>query len=324
MTVNTIAENGLVRIYRELAAGDIDTEKALIEILQSGLSPTLIDGHINSVRVSDADPAVAERLVVRGDGVNTVLADSGSVATSQDLLGMVITGGAAPPDARYATFGSIIDGFGGTLTKHAVYYLGAGGTIQLAPGVVEVPVGIAIDADKFLFAPCCCDKIGMLILNHCFSSAFFTCDDGAHYCVEGPGTPDCIPALCFDPSVDQHWYCGFGTPNDMDTTQESQLILSFYPGSAPANPTQLAVSMRHASAGQNIFTNPSVFTPPAVNPVPPGANTVFQMTTTIPANQLTSGALNRLTFSRQGADPGDTFAGNIYLFNAQINYLARC
>jgi hypothetical protein len=324
-TANTIAESGLVRIYRDLTAGDIDAEKAMLEIRGSTLAPTMLDGHLNSVRVSDCGPGVVDRLVVRGDGVNTVLADSGVLGTTTNILGMVITGGGTgSPVARYATAGSIIDGFGGTLTKHAVYYLGVGGAISLTPGVVEVAVGIAIDSDKFLFAPCCCEKVGLLSLNYCFASALFACADGATYCVEGPGSPECIPALCFDPSVTQNWYCGFETPNDMDPGQDSFLNLIFYASAAPANPTQLALNIRSVPLGASIFAGGSVFTPALVNPVPPGTSTLFSSITTIPGGTLTAAQMNRLTFTRQGAAAGDTFAGNIYMINAQLKYLVRC
>lgn len=322
-TANTIAESGLVRIYRDLTAGDIDVEKAMLEIRGSTLSPTMLDGHMNSVRVSDASGLV-QRRVVRGDGVNTVLADSGALATTTNILGMVITGGVNGANARFATPGSVIDGFGGTLTKHAVYYLGTSGQISLTPGTVEVVVGIAIDTDKFLFAPCCCAKVGLLSLNYCFASALFTCDDGATYCIDGPASPDCIPALCFEPSVDQSWYCGFETPNDMDPAQDADLNLVFYAGAGAANPTQLSLNIRSVPLGASIFAGGSVYAPPVVNPVPAGAAVLFSQVFTIPGGTFVAAQTNRLAFTRQGANPGDTFAGNIYLANVQLKYLVRC
>lgn len=321
---NTLVESGLVRIYREVTAGDIDTEKALIEILNNvdGLVPTMLDGHVNSVRISDGS-GLAERRVVRGDGVNTLLADSSALATTLNILGMTLSGQVSGANARYATPGSIIDGFGGTLTKHAVYYLGTSGQISLTPGTVEVIVGIAIDADKFLFAPCCCAEVGSIHLNHCFSSAMFTCEDGAHYCVDGPGTPECIPALKFDPSVDQYWYCGFGTPNEMDPSQAAELELTWYTGAGPANPVRIAANLRSVAAGASIFAGGSVYTVSAT-PATPGVSTLFQTALVIPASTLTNGQMNRLTLCRAGTDPADTFAGDLYLINAQLKYLIRC
>jgi len=325
MAVNTIVESGRIRVYRELAAGDIDAERALIELRNTALAPTMLDGHMNSVRVNDADPAVAERLVVRGDGVNTLLADSGAIATSEGLLGMVITDGAdGLGNARYATHGSIIDGFAGALVKHAVYYLGPLGTIQLSPGVVEVIVGIAVDEDKFLFVPCCCEKVGSLALNYCFSSVLFDCEHGAVYCLEGPGFPECLPVLRFGPDDDANWYCGFETPNAMDTTQDGHLELQWFAGPAPANPIQWSVNLRSVGAGGNVYSGGAVYAPPPLNPVPPGANTLATTNIVIPANSLTSANLNRLTLSRQASNPSDTYAGPIFLASAQLRYVSRC
>jgi len=323
MTLNTLAESGLVRIYRDLTAGDIDVEKAMLEIRGSTLSPTMLDGHMNSVRVSDASGLV-QRRVVRGDGVNTVLADSGALATTTNILGMVITGGVSGANARFATPGSVIDGFGGTLTKHAVYYLGTSGQISLTPGTVEVVVGIAIDTDKFLFAPCCCAKVGLLSLNYCFAASLFTCDDGPAYCIDGVGYPDCIPALCFDPSVDQSWYCGFETPNDMDPSQDSELNFIYYAGAGAANPVKLATTIRSVPLASSIFAGGSTFTPAAVTPTTAGAAILAASSVTVPGGTLTAAQMNRLTFARLGSDPADTFAGNIYLINVQLKYLVRC
>ena len=323
MTVNTIAESGLVRIYRDLTAGDIDVEKAMLEIRGSTLSPTMLDGHMNSARVTDGSGLV-QRRVVRGDGVNTLLADSSALATTTNILGMVITGGVSGAVARFATPGSVIDGFGGTLTKHGVYYLSTSGQISLTPGTVEVVVGIAIDTDKFLFAPCCCAKVGLLSLNYCFASCLFTCDDGALYCIDGPGSPDCIPALCFDPSVTQNWYCGFETPNDMDPSQDADLDFIFYPSAAPANPTQLLISMRSVPLAAGLFTGGTTYTPAAVNPTPAGAGILSAQTWTIPGSTLVASQMNRLNFQRQGAAAGDTFAGQIYVVNVQLKYLVKC
>lgn len=325
MTFNTIAESGLVRLYRDLTAGDIDVEKALLEIRNNadGLVPTMLDGHVNSVRVSDAS-GLFERRVVRGDGVNTLLADSSALATTTNILGMVMSGQVSGANARYATAGSIIDGFGGTLTKHAVYYLGAAGQISLTPGTVEVAVGIAIDVDKFLFLPCCCAEVGLLSLNYCFSSALFTCEDGALYCIDGPGHPDCIPALCFDPNVDQAWYCGFETPNDMDPSQDAEIDFIFYPSAAPANPTQLFLSMRSVPLSAGIFTGGTTYVPAVATPTPAGAGIISAQSWTIPGSTFTAAQMNRLTFQRQGAAVGDTFAGQIYVINVQLKYLVRC
>ena len=325
MSVNTIAESGLVRIYRDLTAGDIDIEKAMLEIRNDpdGLVPTMLDGHVNSARVSDAS-GLSERKVVRGDGVNTLLADSAAIGTTTNILGMTLTGQVSGANARFGTPGSIIDGFGGTLTKHAVYYLSTSGGISTSPGAVEVVIGIAIDTDKLLFAPCCCAKVGTLTLNYCFSGALFTCDDGATYCIDGPGYPDCIPALCFEPGVDQSWYCGFETPNDMDPAQAADLDIIFYPAAAPANPTQLAISLRSVPLAASIFAGGTSYAPAVVNPTPAGAAVLSAQTFTIPASTFTLAQMNRLTFQRQGANAGDTFAGNIYVASVQLKYLVRC
>jgi len=325
MTVNTIAESGLVRIYRDLTAGDIDAEKAMLEILHTpdGLVPTMLDGHVNSARISDGS-GLSERKVVRGDGVNTLLADAAVLATTTNILGMTLTGQVSGANARYATPGSIIDGFGGTLTKHAIYYLGTAGALSLTPGAVEVAVGIAIDDDKFLFAPCCCAKVGLLSLNYCFSGAMFTCEDGATYCIDGPGYPECIPALCFEPGVAQSWYCGFETPNDMDPAQAADIDIIYYPSAAPANPIQLAISMRSVPLAGSIFAGGTTYTPAAVTPTPAGTSILSAQTFTIPASTLTAAQMNRFTLQRQGLAVGDTFAGNIYVANVQLKYLVRC
>lgn len=315
----TIIQQGGVHLYRSLVAGDIDGEQLLHEVEGSGLNPTLIRGSDNNWRCSDGTGALLVRRVVRGDGVNTLLADAGTLATTQNIFGM--TTATDGTDARIATPGSIIDGFVG-LTKHAVYYLGTSGQISLTPGTVPVIVGVAVSTTEFLFWPCCCACIGHLELQYCFSSNMFLCDPlGAKYLLLDGGAGECLPALEFANGVDNYWYCGFETPPTMDTTQAASLDLRFVGSGAPAVPIQWVGHYRSVLAAANVFSAgvATLITPAPIAPA--GANILVKQSLTIPPNSLVLSAQNRQRLMRQGSV--DTYTGKIYLIGATLSFVCN-
>lgn len=315
----TIIQQGGVHLYRSLLAGDIDGDQLLQDIEGSGLNPTLIRGSDNNWRCSDGTGALVVRRVVRGDGVNTLLADSGALATTQNIFGM--TTATDGTDARIATPGSIIDGFVG-LTKHAVYYLGAAGAISLTPGVVPVIVGVAVSTTEFLFWPCCCACIGHLELQYCFSSNFFLCEpDAAKYMLLAGGAGEALPALEFLPGVDQSWYCGFETPPTMDTTQSASLDLRFVGSGAPAVAIQWLAYYRSVLAGASVFGGGVTTTITPAPIAPAGLNILVKQSLTIPPNSLVLSAQNRQRVMRQASV--DTYTGNIYLIGATLSFVCN-
>ena len=314
----TIAQQGNLHLYRSLIAGDIDADQLLHEIESSGLNPTLLRGSDNNWRAGDGDGTLIARRVVRGDGVNLLLADAGALATTQNIFGM--TTATDGTDARVVTPGSIVDGFVG-LTKHAVYYLGTAGAISLVPGVVPYIVGVAVSTTEFLFWPCCCQCIGHLELQYCFSSNFFNCPpDGAKYVLlEGAG--ECLPALKFSPGVDNEWCCGFETPPTMDTTQAASLDLRFVGSGAPAVAMQWLANYRRVPAGASIFAGGVLtsITPPAVAPA--GANILVKQSITIPPGTLALAQQISQHLIRQGTV--DTYTGDIYLIGATLSFVCN-
>lgn len=317
--MGTLFQEGNLRAYRQAQSGDIDIDQLLVELQNSSLPDTVLNGQWNSFRASDGDGTPLVRRVVRGDGVNTLLADAGAVSTTLNIVGMVVaTDG---NDVRYATAGSIVSGFAGSLTKHSIYYLGSNGQIQLTPGTVPVIVGIALTTDDFLFNPCCCVCFGSLELQYCFSSNFFLCDpDGAEYCLLDGGGGECIPALCFEQDNDEAWYCGFETPPDMDVGQASELRLRLVGNGAPSVASQFALNVRSSSPGANIFTAGSVFST-TVNPVPGAQNVLVQNNIAIPASTMVAQQQNRMRLTRQGTI--DTYNGAVYLVGVTLLYPCR-
>ena len=318
--MGTLLQEGQLRLYREATAGDIDIDQLVTEIQNSGLPDTVVNGQWNSFRVADGSGTPVIRRVVRGDGSNTLHADAGAVGTTLNIVGMVVgTDGVA--DVRYATPGSIVSGFGGTLTKHAIYYLGTAGAISLTPGTVPVIVGIALTTSDFLFNPCCCTCYGSLELQYCFSSNFMLCPpEGATYCLLDGGAGECIPALCFEPGLDQAWYCGFETPPDMDVGQASEIKLRFVGSGSPSLAVQFVTNIRSAAVGANIFTAGAPLSV-VTNPSPAGQNVLATSSVAIPLSSLVAAQQQRLSLTRQGTV--DTYAGQIYLIGATLLYPCR-
>jgi len=315
----TLLQEGQLRLYRQAAAGDIDIDQFMAEIQNLGLPDTLLNGQWNSFRPDDGTGGLLIRRVVRGDGVNTVLADAGAVSTTLNIIGMVVNTDGT--DVRYATPGSIISGFGGTLTKHAIYYLGTSGQLQLTPGTVPVIVGIALTTSDFLFNPCCCTCYGSLELQYCFSSNYFFCPpEGAEYCLLDGGAGECIPALCFDTGIDAAWYCGFETPPDMDVGQASEIKLRVVGDGSPSLAAQFTLNIRSAAIGANIFTAGAPLSVVA-NPAISGANILVAQSVAIPLSSFAAAQQQRLSLTRNGTV--DTYAGKVYLVGATLLYPCR-
>lgn len=309
----TVAQQGQVRLYREADVADIDINRLLLAV-GDGLADTEINGYRRSYKQTDGDGTLVVRRIVRGDGVNTVFADSGTISDTENILGMVVlTDGT---DVRVAVSGSIIGGFVG-LTKHAVYYLGTSGQISLTPGTIPVQVGVAVSTTELLLQICPCRIYGELALEKCFSSSQYECTDGATYTLYGSTAGAKIPALIFEPSVDNNWYCGFPTPPDMDTTQAAELkLLLAAPDVFPAVNSRWVLSYRSNLAAQHLFTGGVATTLAAQLVLPAAQHTVVSLAYPITAGAIVSGAFNRQTLLRSG----DTYLGRMMVFGATFRY----
>jgi len=311
---HTLFQQGQVRAYRQDDLADIDVDRVLLDNGDS-LNHTELCGNRNSYRQADGVAMVIRR-VVRGDGANTVLADSGTLGGTQNILGMVVATDGT--DIRVATSGSIIDGFVG-LTKHAKYYLGANGQISLTPGVVAVEIGVAVSTTELLLQICCCVCVGELSLEKCFSSTFFDCDEGAEYLLYGTGAGERLPALDFKAGVDNYWYCGFPTPNNMDVSQTAELQLQLAaPGVFAAVNTQWLLSYRSVIAAQHLFTGGVATVLPAQLIIPAAQHSLVTLTYPIPGAVLQTGGMTRQALARQGTI--DTYLGSMYLVAATLRY----
>lgn len=315
--LQTVAQAGPVRLAREVDVLDIDVDKLKLST-GDGLNSTEIRGNRNSYRQSDG-LALLNLRVVRGDGVNTVLADSGTLATTQNILGMTVLVNGAGTVQRVATNGSIVDGFVG-LTKHAIYYLGVAGQISLVPGVVEVRVGIAVSTTELLLDICCCSCEGELELQFCFSGALFDCTNGADFCLWGPGFPECLPALEFQAGIQKNWYCGFQTPENMDVSQASSLELRLAAKTAaPAVNTVWALNHRIVAPAQSLFAGGVLVAHPVQNVLPGGAEALVILNYPIPANTFVHGRQIRQTLARNI----DTFGASMMLVGAKLLFVPR-
>lgn len=313
-TESTLFQNGAVRAYREDDTSDIDVDRVLLNN-GDGLIPTELCGNRNSYRQSDGTSLVVRR-IVRGDGANTVLADAGSLAGVQNILGMVVATDGT--DARIATSGSIIDGFSG-LTKHARYYLGSSGQISTTPGTIAVEIGVAVSTTELLLQLSRCVCVSELALEKCFSSTLFDCEEGAEYTLYGSTPGSKIPALEFKAGVDNYWYCGFPTPNNMDTTQAAELeLVMAAPGSFAAVLTQWQLSYRSVLAAQHLFSGGLSTVLPPETVMPAAQHTLVRLVYEVPANTLQVDGMNRQSLARQGTI--DTYLGSMNLIAATFRY----
>lgn len=313
--LHTVAQQGSVRLSREADPAEIDLDRLLLDT-GDGLNLTEICGNRNSYKQSDGDGTLVVRRIVRGNGVNTVFADSGSLAGTLNILGMVVLTDTA--DVRVAVTGSIIDGFVG-LTKHAVYYLGASGQISLTPGLIPVQVGIAVSTTELLLEICCCTCSCELPLEKCFSGSLFECDEGAEFTMYGTGTGEKIPALEFKTAVDNYWYCGFPTPPGMDTTQAAILeIRMAAPAAHPVVNTSWQVTYRSVLATQNLFTGGLATSLGVQVQAPAAQHTMLTLSYPIPANTLVAGAINRQVLKRLGTV--DTYLGSMNVVAVTLKY----